>query len=207
MFERFTDRARRVVVHAQREARSLDHDHIGVEHLLLGLLGEAEGSAARALGELGIDLEACRAGVEKLVGRGAEPAEGDHIPFTPGAKKALELSLREALGLGHSFIGTGHLLLGLIREGAGVAAQVLFASGTELEAVRAKVVEILSEPGELTEEVTDEPSEPGTVTGSVEDVVVMLQSLQEENHRLQMEIERLRELVLRLGGEPDPPVA
>lgn len=207
MFERFTDRARRVVVQAQQEARSLNHDHIGTEHVLLGLLGEPEGAAARALTELGIKLEACRARVEEIIGRGDEPFPGDHIPFTPGAKKALELSLRESLGLGHSFIGTGHLLLGLVREGAGAAAQALITSGTELEAVRAKVVEILSAPGELTEEVTDEPPEPGTVTGSVEDVVVMLQSLQEENHRLQMEIERLRELVLRLGGEPDPPVA
>ena len=124
MFERFTDRARRVVVLAQEEARMLSHNYIGTEHILLGLIHEGEGVAAKALESLDISLEAVRAQVEEIIGQGQQAPSG-HIPFTPRAKKVLELSLREALQLGHSYIGTEHILLGLIREGEGVAAQVL----------------------------------------------------------------------------------
>src|SRR3989440_511155 len=124
MFERFTDRARRVVVLAQEEARMLNHNYIGTEHILLGLIHEGEGVAAKALESLGISLDAVRQQVEEIIGQGQQAPSG-HIPFTPRAKKVLELSLREALQLGHNYIGTEHILLGLIREGEGVAAQVL----------------------------------------------------------------------------------
>ena len=142
MFERFTDRARRVVVLAQDEARRLNHDYIGTEHLLLGLVQEGEGVAAQALEALGIGLDAVRHQVEEIVGRGKD-TPGGHIPFTPRAKKVLELSLREALQLGHDYIGTEHILLGLIREGEGVAAQVLVALGADLNLVRQQVVQLL----------------------------------------------------------------
>jgi ATP-dependent Clp protease ATP-binding subunit ClpC len=142
MFERFTERARRVVVLAQEEARELDHNYIGTEHLLLGLLREGEGMAARVLDELGISRLAVREQVVKLIGRGRSTPSG-HIPFTPRAKKALELSLREALQLSHNHIGTEHILLGLIREGEGVAAQVLVELGADLNRVRAKVLELV----------------------------------------------------------------
>jgi ATP-dependent Clp protease ATP-binding subunit ClpC len=139
MFERFSDRARRVVVLAQEEARMLEHDYIGTEHLLLGLIHEGEGVAAKSLRALGIDLETVRGEVEALIGRGQQPAPG-HIPFTPRAKKSLELALREMVHLGHDYIGTEHLLLGLIREGDGVAAQVLRQRGLELNRVRQEVI-------------------------------------------------------------------
>ena len=131
MFERFTDRARRVVVLAQEEARLLNHNYIGTEHILLGLIHEGEGVAAKALESLGISLEAVRQQVEEIIGQGGSSPSG-HIPFTPRAKKVLELSLREALQLGHNYIGTEHILLGLIREGEGVAAQVLVKLGADL---------------------------------------------------------------------------
>src|SRR6202000_443417 len=131
MFERFTDRARRVVVLAQEEARMLNHNYIGTEHILLGLIHEGEGVAAKALESLGISLEAGRQQVEEIIGQGQQAPSG-HIPFTPRAKKVLELSLREALQLGHNYIGTEHILLGLIREGEGVAAQVLVKLGADL---------------------------------------------------------------------------
>jgi Clp amino terminal domain, pathogenicity island component len=143
MFERFTDRARRVVVLAQEEARHLDHNYIGTEHILLGLIHESEGVAARALTELGISLEAVRSEVVEIVGHGAEAPTG-HIPFTPRAKKVLELSLREAMSLGHNYIGTEHILLGLIREGEGVAAQVLVKEGGSLDRVRQQVIQLLA---------------------------------------------------------------
>src|SRR5947207_11867589 len=142
MFERFTDRARRVVVLAQEEARMLNHTHIGTEHLLLGLIHEGEGVAAKALKSLGISLPAVRREVKEIIGRGDQPPPG-HIPFTPQAKKVLELSLRESNQLGHSYIGTEHILLGLLREGEGVAAQVLVKMGTDLDRVRQKVIELL----------------------------------------------------------------
>jgi len=154
MFERFTDRARRVVVLAQEESRMLNHNYIGTEHILLGLIHEGEGIAAQALESLGISLEAVRRQVVDRVGEGKEAPTG-HIPFTSRAKKVLELSLREALQLGHNYIGTEHLLLGLIREGdgvalglasehEGVAAQVLQQLGADLNRVRPEVIQLLS---------------------------------------------------------------
>ena len=163
MFERFTDRARRVVVFAQEEARSLKHNYIGTEHILLGLLREEEGVGARALESLDIHLDAVRARVAEIVGEG-QVAPSAHIPFTPRAKKVLELSLREALQLGHNYIGTEHILLGLIREGEGVAAQVLEMLGADLEGVRGSVLELLEgyvapEPGTATYEELEEPKQ------------------------------------------------
>ena len=143
MFERFTDRARRVVVLAQDEARSLNHNYIGTEHLLLGLITEGEGVAAKALESLDINKDAVRAAVIDIIGEGEKPVEG-HIPFTPRAKRVFELSLREALQLGHNYIGTEHLLLGLLKEGEGVASQVLIKLGADLGKVRQTVIELLS---------------------------------------------------------------
>src|ERR1700760_1087782 len=143
MFERFTDRARRVVVLAQEEARMLNHNYIGTEHILLGLIHEGEGVAAKSLESLGISLEGVRSQVEEIIGQGQQAPSG-HIPFTPRAKKVLELSLREALQLGHNYIGTEHMLLGLVREGEGVAAQVLVSLGADLSRVRQQVIQLLS---------------------------------------------------------------
>jgi hypothetical protein len=158
MFERFTDRARRVVVLAQEEARLLNHNHIGTEHILLGLIHEGEGVAYLALTELGISLDAVRAQVEAEIGQGSE-APGGHIPFTPRAKKVLELSLREALQLGHNYIGTEHILLGLIREGEGVAARALVGLGAGLDRGRQQVVQLLASAGaSQAEQVAAGPS-------------------------------------------------
>ncbi|WP_347754587.1 ATP-dependent Clp protease ATP-binding subunit [Agrococcus sp. ProA11] len=143
MFERFTDRARRVVVLAQEEAKLLNHNYIGTEHILLGLIHEGDGVAAKALEQLGISLDAVRAQVQDMIGTGSQQTSG-HIPFTPRAKKVLELSLREALQLGHNYIGTEHVLLGLIREGEGVAAQVLVKLGADLNRVRQTVNQLLA---------------------------------------------------------------
>jgi Clp amino terminal domain, pathogenicity island component/UvrB/uvrC motif len=143
MFERFTNRARRVVVLAQDEARMLNHNYIGTEHILLGLIHEGGGVAAKALESLGISLQAVRAQVEEIIGHGPEPPPSGHIPFTPRAKKVMELSLRESLQLGHKYIGTEHILLGLIREGDGVAAQVLVKLGADLNRVRQQVIILL----------------------------------------------------------------
>jgi ATP-dependent Clp protease ATP-binding subunit ClpC len=143
MFEKFTDKARRVVVLAQEEAKLLNHNYIGTEHILLGLIHEGEGVAAKALESLGINLDSVREQVQEIIGQGQQAPTG-HIPFTPRAKKVLELSLREALQLGHSYIGTEHLLLGLIREGEGVAAQVLTKLGADTNRVRQQVIQLLS---------------------------------------------------------------
>ena len=142
MFERFTDRARQVVVLAQEEARTLNHDYIGTEHILLGLIREGDGVAATALESLGISLEAVRQGVEEIIGRG-QHVSSNQIPFAAPAKKALELSLREALQLGHNYVGTEHILLGLIREGDGVAAQVLVKLGADHNRIRQQVIQLL----------------------------------------------------------------
>ena len=142
MFERFTNRARRVVALAEEQARMLNHDCVGTEHLLLGLIHEGEGVAAKALESLGISLDAVRQQIEEIIGQGQQAPSG-HIPFTPRAKKVLELSLREALQLGHNYIGTEHILLGLIREGDGVAAQVLVKRGADLNRVRQRVIQLL----------------------------------------------------------------
>jgi ATP-dependent Clp protease ATP-binding subunit ClpA len=142
MFERYSDRARRVVVLAQEEARRLNHNYIGTEHLLLALIHEGEGVAAKALGSLGITLEAARQQVEQIVGRGQE-GPGKHIPFTPRGKKVLELSLREAIQLGHIYVGTEHILLGLIRDGDGVAMQVLADLAVDPNQARQRVIQVL----------------------------------------------------------------
>jgi hypothetical protein len=142
MFERFTDRARRVVVLAQEEARMLGHNWVGTEHILLGLIHEGEGVAAKALELLGISLDAVRQRVEEIIGQGQDAPSG-HIPFTPRTKKVLELALRESQQLGHNYIGTEHILLGLIREGDGVAAQVLVKLGADLNRVRQQVLQLL----------------------------------------------------------------
>jgi len=166
MFERFTDRARRVVVLAQEEARMLNHNYIGTEHILLGLIHEGEGVAAKALESLGISLDAVREQVQEIIGQGQQAPSG-HIPFTPRAKKVLELSLREALQLGHNYIGTEHILLGLIREGEGVAAQVLVKLGADLNRVRQQVIQLLSGYHQGKEPATAGGPQEGTPSGSL----------------------------------------
>ena len=146
MFERFTGRARQVVVLAQDEARLLRHNYIGTEHLLMGLLREEEGLAARVLDTLDVDAEEVRAEIGRIVGRGDDVTTGQ-IPFTPRAKKVLDLSLREALSLGHGHIGTEHLLLGLVRENDGIAARILLERGLDAEQIRNAVIQMLSGPG------------------------------------------------------------
>jgi ATP-dependent Clp protease ATP-binding subunit ClpA len=148
MFERFTNQARRVVVLAQEESRSLNHNYIGTEHLVLGLLREERGTGAKALESLDVTLEAVRGEVETRIGRGNQQQSG-HIPFTPRAKKALELSLRESLALGQNYIGTGHVLLGMIRKGDGVGVEILVSLGADLNLLRARVIELL--PGDTEE--------------------------------------------------------
>ena len=168
MFERFTDRARRVVVLAQEEARMLNHNYIGTEHILLGLIHEGEGVAAKALESLSISLDGVREQVQEIIGQGQQAPSG-HIPFTPRAKKVLELSLREALQLGHNYIGTEHILLGLIREGEGVAAQVLVKLGADLNRVRQQVIQLLSgyQGKETTGAGVGQGQAEGTPAGSV----------------------------------------
>ncbi|MCH6472202.1 ATP-dependent Clp protease ATP-binding subunit [Sinomonas terrae] len=170
MFERFTDRARRVVVLAQEEARMLNHNYIGTEHILLGLIHEGEGVAAKALESLGISLDGVREQVQEIIGQGQQAPSG-HIPFTPRAKKVLELSLREALQLGHNYIGTEHILLGLIREGEGVAAQVLVKLGADLNRVRQQVIQLLS--GYQGKETASTGSGSGQPEGSPAGSVVL----------------------------------
>jgi ATP-dependent Clp protease ATP-binding subunit ClpA len=161
MFERFTDRSRRVVVLAQEEARMLDHNYIGTEHILLGLIREGDGYAARTLESLGISLDAVRQQVEQIIGRGQQAPSG-HVPFTPRAKKVLELSLRESLQLGHNYIGTEHILLGLLREGDGVAAQVLVRLGADLNRVRQQVIQLVH--GYQAQDVESAGPRPGSRT-------------------------------------------
>ena len=183
--QRFTDRARRVIVLAQHEARGLGHGSIGTEHLLLGLLAEGEGVAALALGSLGISLEEARDRVAELAGRGpGTPAGG--IPFTPRAKRVLELSLRQALQLGHTYIGTEHLLLSLLAESDGIPAQVLAGRGASYALVRDRVMALLADR-----------SEPDWAAG------VDVPALIAENQRLQRELDRLRDLLRQHGIEPD----
>jgi ATP-dependent Clp protease ATP-binding subunit ClpC len=195
MFERFTDRARQVVVLAQEEARALQHDYIGTEHILLGLIHEGNGVAARALTALGIDHEAVRQRVIGITGRGAKAPAG-HIPFTPRAKKVLQLALREALQFGHNYIGTEHILLGLIREGDGVAAQVLTAMGCDHGRVRREVTELLGQqpggPGPLAE--IDPPGKAGRGTRKALTRVIS---------RLEAIEVRLSALEKRVGTGPD----
>jgi ATP-dependent Clp protease ATP-binding subunit ClpA len=186
MFERFTERARRAVALAQEEARMLDHNYIGTEHILLGLLREGEGVAAKALEALGISLDAVRQQVEEIIGQGQQ-APLSQVPFTPRAKKVLELSLRESRMLGHEYIGTEHILLGLIREGDGVAAQVLVNLGAELNRVRQQVIQLVSgrEP---------QPGRPAPREGVPRTDV---------HARLDAVEGRLAAVEQRLGGGPD----
>lgn len=161
MFNRFTEKARRVILLAREEAKRLDHDYLGTEHLLLGLIKEGEGVAALSLQNLGVDLEQVRQEVEKAVGRGGGSLFLGQIPFTPRAKKVLELAVTEARNLGHNYIGTEHLLLGLIREGEGVAAQILTNVGADLEKVREEVIALLGE--KASAEKTSKPSNTPTL--------------------------------------------
>jgi ATP-dependent Clp protease ATP-binding subunit ClpC len=147
VFERFTGRAKQVVVLAQDEARALGHNYIGTEHLLLGLLREEEGLAARVLESLDITVDEVRAQVKRLVGQGDEEIVTGQIPFTPRAKKVLELALREALSLGHNYIGTEHVLLGVVRENQGVAARILLGFDADAEKIRNETIRMLSGPG------------------------------------------------------------
>jgi len=191
VFERFTDRARRVVVLAQEEARLLNHNYIGTEHVLLGMLHEGEAIAARVLESRDISLEAARARVEEIAGQGSSSPSG-HIPFTPRAKKALEHALREALQLGDHFIGTEHLLLGLLREGRGVAIQVLEQLGADLGQVREQVIEMAAD--ERTERIETEDEIESFGTSGRE---LLVESLMGGVRRLRSEIDRLREALRR----------
>ena len=193
MFERFTNRARRAVVLAQEEARLLNHNYIGTEHLLLGLIHEGEGVAAQALEALDVSLEAVRNEVEEAIGQGPEPPAG-HLPFSPRAKKVVELALREARQLRCNYIGTEHILLGLVREGEGVAAKVLVKLGGDLTRVRQQVVHLLAEAKAEAEPV-DENLEA--------EIVSAIDTVFAENRDLRREVRRLRELLRRHGIEPD----
>jgi ATP-dependent Clp protease ATP-binding subunit ClpA len=188
-FEGFTDRARQVVVLAQEEARMLNHNHIGTEHILLGLIHEGDGVAANALESLGISLETARQQVEQIIGQGQQAPSG-HIPFTPRAKKVLELSLREARHLGHNYIGTEHILLGLIREGEGVAAQVLVRLGADLNRVRQQVIELLH--GYQAQEPAAAGAGPRE-RGLAADILTRINAIES----------RLSELEFRVGTGPD----
>jgi ATP-dependent Clp protease ATP-binding subunit ClpA len=210
MFERFTDRARRVVVLAQEEARLLNHDYIGTEHILLGLAREGDGVAARALESLEISLEAVRQQVEEIIGRGKRAPTG-HIPFTPRAKKVLELSLREAHQLGHNYIGTEHILLGLIREGEGVAAQVLVRLGADLNRVRQQVIRLLADrdpeaigPVAVASLAGEDVPLPRPVTGG-RWVAEIQNALSKITERLDA-IERHLGMTAPVGEPADPPV-
>jgi prophage maintenance system killer protein len=215
MFERFTDRARRVTVLAQEEARELCHNYIGTEHLLLGLTREEQGIAAKALEALGVSPAGVREKVLEQVGRGDRDPD-HHIPFTPRAKKVLEFSLREAMNLGHNYIGTEHILLGLVREGEGLAAKVLFSLGIELSAVREKVLELLgksgAEPGgdERLGGTAEEFLTGGSGSGRRALIFRELKALFDQNdelvarqNELLAEVGRLRELLRRHNIDPD----
>jgi ATP-dependent Clp protease ATP-binding subunit ClpC len=179
MLERFTDRARQVIVLAQQQARALDHDSIGTEHILLGLIGEGQGVAVKALTSLGISLDEIRQAVEAVIGRGTSqrPMTG-HIPFTPQAKKVLELSLREAHLLGADYIGTEHILLGLVREGDGVAAQVLIGAGVDLDRARRQVTELLHGRREASAAVAPAPVAADELIGRLTSIVTRLDAIE-----------------------------
>jgi len=201
MFERFTDRGRRVVVLAQEEARMLDHNYLGTEHLLLGLLRESGGVAAKALQSLGIGLEAVRHQVVEIIGEGHQAPSG-HIPFTPRVKKVLELSLREAQLLGHGYVSTGHLLLGLLREGDGVAVQVLVRLDANLNLVRQQVIGLLHGSGQ---QETDEGLGHGRRPSiRVYDAAALAQidALTSELGRANAELDRLRAVLREHGINP-----
>jgi hypothetical protein len=189
LFQRFTEPARRAVTGAQEEAREFGHNYVGTEHLLLGLLRVRDGVAARALESFGVSHEAVQAQVERIIGRGPGAPRG-HVPFTPRSKKVLELALREALQLGHNYIGTEHVLLGLVREGEGVAAQILVRLGADLPRVRQQVAELLEEAPRRTAE-------------HKQLVLEELGAVFDQNERLFAEVQRLRDLLARHGIDPD----
>jgi hypothetical protein len=189
LFQRFSERARRAVTLAQEEARELHHNYVGTEHLLLGLLRVPEGVAARALASFGVSHEAVLAQVERIIGRGTAAPRG-HIPFTPRSKKVLELALREALQLGHNYIGTEHVLLGLVREGEGVAAQVMVGLGADLPRVRRQVTDLLEDA-------------PRRTADHKQLVLEELGAVFDENERLAAEVQRLRDLLREHGIDPD----
>jgi ATP-dependent Clp protease ATP-binding subunit ClpC len=192
MFERFTDQARRIVVLAQEEAKALNHTYLGTEHILLALIREGGGVAAQAMAALGITEEAARQQVEQITDRGQENPRQGHIPFTPQAKKVLQLSLREAIALGHGYIGTEHILLGLIREGEGVALRALSGLGVEPNQVRQKVIQLVS-----ARRVQEEPG-PARATGRGKRKL-----LSEVRSRLDSMDWRLSVLEQRIGTSPD----
>jgi ATP-dependent Clp protease ATP-binding subunit ClpC len=206
MFERFSDQARRVVVQAQEEARLLSHNYIGTEHLLLGLLRERDGTAAEALGSLGVSLDDARAQTEEIIGRGQHQASG-HIPFTPRAKKVLELSLPEARRLGHRTIGTEHILLGMLREGEGVAAQVLVRLGVDLNMARQAVIGLAHGSPGVTSEPVVENIRVAARPRPAADFAARLDGIEEQLARLAAEVERLstvlRDHGLDSGGGTD----
>ena len=212
MFERFTDRARRVVVLAQEEARMLSHGYIGTEHLLLGLIHEGGGASGAALESLSITLDDARAQVVAIVPRGQEPLSG-HIPFTPRAKKILELSLREALDLGHSSIGPEHILLGIVREGQGVANQVLATLGANGTWVRAEVMRFIQQ-GEAEAEAQAEAEEEEQVVrlppdvrlvGSPAQLARVMRRLDQIDGRLAAIEQHLGIAARQTAGEPGAP--
>jgi ATP-dependent Clp protease ATP-binding subunit ClpC len=202
MFERFTNQSRRVVVLAQEEARGLHHNYIGTEHILLGLLRDSEGAAATALEAADVTLEGARREVETIIGRGKQEPSG-HIPFTPRAKKVLELSLREAVQLGDNNIGTGHVLLGLIREGDGVAVQMMINLGADPSSIRQRVHQ------ELRDSPGDSPATPAAVRARLEmRHRKEIQDFLDTIARLRAEIARLRAVLdehgIDPGGSGDP---
>ena len=209
MFERFSDRARRAVVRAQEEARLLNHDYIGTEHMLLGLLAERGSAAARALDSLNVTLEAAREQVREIVGEGSqEQGQRGHIPFTPRAKKVLELSLREALNLRSEIIGTEHLLLGLIAEGDGVGAQVLDRLGAPAETVRERVVELAKTEPDPETEPAGGSAGPAPATLQARSVRLRMESLSEVRDLLKSIDRRLSAIERHLGiasAAADPP--
>jgi ATP-dependent Clp protease ATP-binding subunit ClpC len=198
MFERFTDRARNVVVLAQEEARMLNHNYIGTEHILLGLIHDSRGLAARALGSAGVSLEPARRQVEEIVGRGKEAPASGPIPFTPRAKKVLELSLREALQLGHNYIGTEHILLGLIREGEGVAAKVIVNLGANLKDVRHQVIQLQADNPEPEEAPRARPRATARAAAEAAEAV-QAQKLDEILDRLNSISDRLAAIERKLN--------
>jgi len=208
MFERFTDRARRTVTLAQEEARLLNSQAIGTEHLLLGLVHEGEGVAAKALIGLGIDLEEARARVEEMVGDSAEhTSPAGHIPFTPRAKKVIELSLREALQLGHNYIGTEHILLGLIREGEGIGAKVLVVLGADLSRVRQEIIRLLSGYAGMAPKEPAQQLQSVPVAESADDQIELATTMVQGQMSalIPNAAERVIQTLLRLGWTP--PVA
>jgi ATP-dependent Clp protease ATP-binding subunit ClpC len=184
VYEQFTEQARRAMVRAEEEARILRHNYVGTEHILLGLIHERDGIAAEALESLGISLRAVRQQIKEIIGRGQQAPPSGQIPFTPRSRKVLELALREALQLGHDYIGTEHILLGLIREGDGVAAQVLVSQGADLNQVRQQVIYLVTHQGQAAESAGDPTS------------------LAKEVDRLTAEVERLRAILREHGIDP-----